>query len=159
MIGYDRDISLALYNLSGSWLSLVLWKLFWWKSLGVMKLPRYGKIKNDPNHQPANWLQEVVLSLNRFFGDTGIQMFVDWVGWDYRWGWMVVIRIRTRMNSHRRYKRKEGCDELQGFLSKCLYLRCGFDNFVTEQFLSTPVALIIFIQIWAWKSVSLIYLF
>ena len=36
-------------NLTGWWFE-PLWKI--WKSIGMMRFPIYGKIKNVPNHQP-----------------------------------------------------------------------------------------------------------
>ena len=39
-----------VYNINWLVVDLPLWKI--WKSVGIVKFPRYGKIKNDPNHQP-----------------------------------------------------------------------------------------------------------
>ena len=48
-------------NETGWWYTyLPLWKI--WKSVGMMTFPIYGKIKNDPNHQPGDyWVLQVLL--------------------------------------------------------------------------------------------------
>ena len=40
-------------SISSGGFNLPLWKMMEWKSVGMMKFPIYGKIKNLPNHQPV----------------------------------------------------------------------------------------------------------
>ena len=56
--------SFAVFSPIPNWLVVgpPLWKI--WKSIGMMRFPIYGKIKNVPNHQPAKYSVNYFSPLN-----------------------------------------------------------------------------------------------
>ena len=86
VIGVINQLS---YRLGGPNGLVVIWFLIWlvvdlplwkiWKSVGMMKFPIYGKIKNVPNHQPDFIVDHIYIYISILTGGSSyLLLLVEW---------------------------------------------------------------------------------